>query len=69
MEMNEEVTIPKDFIIKFSQGQQVRLEYIGETGGVCKYETSYIDTDCVIEGEVIKLFIRIEYSFSDNKNK
>lgn len=69
MEMNEDVTIPKNFIIKFSQDQQVKLEYIGEAKGIFKYETSYTDTECAIEGEVIELVIRIEYSFSNDKTK
>ncbi|OFY85380.1 MAG: hypothetical protein A3F72_03695 [Bacteroidetes bacterium RIFCSPLOWO2_12_FULL_35_15] len=69
MEQHKETIIPKDFIIKFSQDQQVKLEYIGEAQGVFKYETSYIDTECAIEGEVINLIISIEYSFSDYLKK
>ena len=66
MELNEDVTIPKDFIIKFSRDQQVKLEYLSETDGVYKYESSYDATECLKEGESIQLTISIEYSLIPN---
>jgi hypothetical protein len=53
----------KDYIIRFQEGQQATLKYIDEKEGTLKYQTSFIDTDSLFEGEQIKLIITIEHKF------
>lgn len=69
MEQIKEVKFPKGFTINFHEGQSAKLEYVGETEGIFKYETSYTDSDCHKNGELITLSISIEYSVLADKNK
>jgi hypothetical protein len=62
-------TIPNDYIIRFHDGDEVKLEYMDETNGVCRYQASFTNRECLLQGEKNILVMTIELSLLTEKEK
>ena len=61
--------IPNSQIIKFDEDDQVQLKFVGEENGVYKYETSYYNPDSLNNGESVRIIIRMEQYYLEEKQK
>jgi hypothetical protein len=69
METIETWEIPNEFIIRFHEGDEIKLQYIDETKGVCKYQASFRNPDCLLQGEKTILIVTIKHSLLTEKEK
>jgi len=61
--------IPNSQIIKFDEDDQVQLKFVGEENGVYQYETSYYNPDSLKNGESVRIIIRMEQYYLEEKTK
>lgn len=61
--------IPKNFVIRFSEGQEANLEFVDHKDGVSMYETSFTDSEGLKEGEKIVLTMTVKCSFLTETEK